>query len=48
VYAEAGRLAAEAASPNADRRGSVEYKKQMARVLTMRALKTAVQRAEGK
>jgi carbon-monoxide dehydrogenase medium subunit len=48
VYAEAGRLAAEAAAPNADRRGSVEYKKQMARVLTMRALKTAVQRAEGK
>ena len=48
AFAEAGRLAAEAAAPNADRRGSVEYKKQMARVLTMRALKTAVQRAEGK
>lgn len=48
LYAEAGRLAAEAATPSADRRGSVEYKQQMARVLTVRALRTAVQRAEGK
>ena len=48
AYAQAGRLAAEAAMPKADRRGSVEYKREMARVLTVRALKTAVQRAEGR
>jgi carbon-monoxide dehydrogenase medium subunit len=44
---EAGRLAAKAASPSADRRGSVEYKRDMARVLTVRALKTAVRCAGG-
>lgn len=48
VFAEAGRLAAAAASPSADRRGSVEYKKEMARVLTIRALRKAAQRAGGK
>jgi carbon-monoxide dehydrogenase medium subunit len=48
LFAEAGRLAAEACSPSADRRGSVEYKREMARVLTVRALKRAVERAEGK
>jgi carbon-monoxide dehydrogenase medium subunit len=48
VFAEAGRLAAAAANPSADRRGSVEYKKEMARVLTVRALRKAVQRAEGR
>jgi len=48
AFAEAGRLASEAASPSADRRGSVEYKREMARVLTARALKQAVQRAEGR
>jgi aerobic carbon-monoxide dehydrogenase medium subunit len=47
VIAEAARLAAEAASPEADRRGSVEYKREMARVLTARALKRAVARAQG-
>ena len=35
-------------SPSADRRGSVEYKKEMARVLTVRALRKAAQRAGGK
>jgi len=45
VIAEAARLAASAASPNADRRGAVEYKRQMARVLTARAIKKAIQRA---
>jgi len=35
--AEAARRAAEAASPTADRRGSVEYKREMARVLGARA-----------
>ncbi len=47
VIAEAARLASESASPSADRRGSVEYKREMARVLTARALKKAVQRAQG-
>jgi carbon-monoxide dehydrogenase medium subunit len=47
AIAEAARLAAGAADPNADRRGSVEYKKEMARVLTARALKRAVSRAQG-
>jgi aerobic carbon-monoxide dehydrogenase medium subunit len=48
AFAEAGRLAGAAASPGADRRGSVEYKKEMARVLTVRALRKAAQRAGGK
>jgi aerobic carbon-monoxide dehydrogenase medium subunit len=47
VIAQAAKLAAEAADPSADRRGSVEYKKEMARVLTARALKRAVSRAQG-
>ncbi|HKA37445.1 MAG TPA: FAD binding domain-containing protein, partial [Thermoanaerobaculia bacterium] len=47
AIAEASRLAAEAASPSADRRGSVEYKKEMARVLTARALAKAIARAQG-
>ena len=42
---EAGRLAAAASSPNADRRGAVDYKKEMARVLVGRALKIAIERA---
>ena len=48
TLAEAARLAAAATRPSADRRGSVEYKKEMARVLTLRALRKAVQRAGGK
>lgn len=40
--AEAARRAAAIASPNADRRGAVEYKRQMARVLTGRALQRAI------
>ncbi|MGE5048028.1 MAG: FAD binding domain-containing protein [Deltaproteobacteria bacterium] len=46
--AEAARLAAEATSPSADRRGAVDYKREMARVLTGRALRLAVDRAGGK
>jgi aerobic carbon-monoxide dehydrogenase medium subunit len=42
---EASQIAAEASRPSADRRGSVEYKKEMARVLTGRALHTALERA---
>ena len=45
--AEAARLAAEAADPQADRRGAVAYKKEMARVLTARALQKAAARAQG-
>ena len=47
AIAEAARLAAEATSPSADRRGSVEYKRDMARVLTSRAVARAVERAGG-
>src|SRR6266849_5735329 len=47
VIAEAARRAADASSPTPDRRGSVEYKRDMARVLAGRALKQAVQRAGG-
>ncbi len=48
ILAEAGRLAAEAASPVADWKGSVDYKRNVARVLTTRALARAVERAGGK
>src|SRR5262249_2343484 len=44
---EAAKLAAQAASPSADRRGAVAYKKEMARVLTARALAMAIARAQG-
>ncbi len=47
AIAEASRLAAQATSPTVDRRGSVEYKREMARVLTARALTRAVERAGG-
>ena len=48
AIAEAARLAGQAASPSADRRGSVEYKKEMTRVLAARAIKAALERARGK
>jgi len=44
---EAARLAAKAAAPSADRRGSVEYKREMTRVMCARALKAALERAGG-
>ena len=47
AIAESARLAADATSPSADRRGSVEYKRDMARVLTGRAVARAVERAGG-
>jgi aerobic carbon-monoxide dehydrogenase medium subunit len=47
AVAQASKLASDAASPSADRRGSVEYKREMARVLTARALTRAVARAGG-
>jgi aerobic carbon-monoxide dehydrogenase medium subunit len=48
VLGEAARLAGQAASPKADRRGSVEYKREMARVMALRALKSAIARAGGR
>jgi carbon-monoxide dehydrogenase medium subunit len=48
TFAEAGRLAAAATNPSPDRRGAADYKKDMARVLTVRALRKAAQRAGGK
>lgn len=48
ALAETARLAAEAASPRADRRGSVEYKREMARVMARRALEAAVARSGGR
>ena len=47
AIAEAARLAAEASAPSADRRGSVEYKREMARVLAGRALRSALDRTKG-
>ena len=47
TVAEAARLAAKATSPTEDRRGTVEYKREMARVLTARALRKAAERAAG-
>jgi aerobic carbon-monoxide dehydrogenase medium subunit len=42
---QAAQLAAEQAQPSADLRGSVEYKRDMVRVLTTRALRKAAERA---
>ena len=47
VIAEVARLAAEAAEPKADIRGSAEYKRDVARVFVQRGLRTAVERAQG-
>jgi carbon-monoxide dehydrogenase medium subunit len=46
VIAETARLAGAAARPSADRRGTIEYKREMSRVLTARALRRAIQRAK--
>jgi aerobic carbon-monoxide dehydrogenase medium subunit len=43
----AAELAAEASEPSADLRGSVAYKKDLVRVLTARALRKAIERAQG-
>jgi carbon-monoxide dehydrogenase medium subunit len=48
TIAEAARMAAARSNPGADHRGSVEYKREMARVLTGRALDKALERAGGK
>lgn len=46
AVAEAARLAGAATTPSADRRGTVEYKQNVARVLTGRAIQRAVQWAK--
>lgn len=43
----AGRAAGEQSDPSADLRGSVEYKKDLTRVITKRAIRQAVERAKG-
>ena len=43
----AGRAAAAQCSPTADLRGSIEYKRDMTRVLTKRAIRRAISRAQG-
>ena len=45
AFAAAADLAAEDCSPTSDRRGSEEYKRHLARELTLRALRTATARA---
>ena len=45
VYEAAGRAAAADCDPSPDLRGSVEYKRDLTRVLTRRAVKKAVERA---
>lgn len=47
VLEQAGQAAADECDPSADLRGSVEYKRDMARVLTKRAIRKAAERAEG-
>src|SRR5262249_21234614 len=47
AIAATAKAAAKLADPNPDRRGSVEYKREMARVLAARALATAIARAGG-
>jgi carbon-monoxide dehydrogenase medium subunit len=48
AIADAGRLAAEAAEPHDDIRGSEEYKRNVVRVFTERALHKARERREGR
>ena len=46
IRAAAG-MAADAAEPSGDQRGSEEYKRSLIRTLTVRALRKAVERAKG-
>ena len=46
-FAQAGRVAAEHCQPVADQRGPVEYKRHLAQVLTVRALRRAAAWARG-
>jgi carbon-monoxide dehydrogenase medium subunit len=44
VIEAAGRAAASECNPSADLRGSVDYKRDITRVLTKRAIRTAIER----
>ena len=44
TFAEAGRLAAQACEPATDQRGTADYKRHLASELTIRTLRTAVER----
>ena len=48
AIAEAAKLAADTAQPSDDLRGPAEYKKDLVRVLTARALRRALERAAGR
>jgi carbon-monoxide dehydrogenase medium subunit len=48
TFAQAAEMAAAAARPISDKRGTVEYRKHVAGVLTRRTLAIAVERARGK
>jgi len=47
TFARAGQLAAEHCQPVSDQRGPADYKRHLASELTVRALRTAVRRAQG-
>lgn len=44
---QAAQLASDESQPSSDLRGTVEYKRALVKVLTVRALKKAIQRATG-
>ncbi len=47
TFAEAGRLAAQACEPVTDQRGTADYKRHLAGELTIRTLRSAVERVRG-
>ena len=47
VLEAAGQAAAAQCDPSADLRGSVEYKRDLTRVVTKRAIRKAIERAQG-
>ncbi|MET0495913.1 MAG: xanthine dehydrogenase family protein subunit M [Actinoplanes sp.] len=48
AYAQAGTIAAESCDPVTDQRGSADYKRHLARELTVRTLRRAVARQQGR
>jgi aerobic carbon-monoxide dehydrogenase medium subunit len=48
VYEQAGTIAAQSCDPATDQRGSAEYKRHLAKELTVRTLRRAVARLEGR
>jgi aerobic carbon-monoxide dehydrogenase medium subunit len=47
VLEAAGKAAANECAPSADLRGQVDYKRDLVRVLTKRAVRRAIERAQG-